>query len=491
MLRAILSSHLASADLPFLSAQMNGKRLGQREDAANMNQVISGNREVHMAASFYRSPQTREDRRFLDEEMRYFDRIFAEVQSQGIAALPALLHHFPLQPSALLLASASQVLAWHDRSRGLYLLRRQRLYRLQPARLPESLGEFPWMDTLDFYAFVPEDEDLLLLITADFMDHFRPAQLESALSGSEQIFARMQGLFDLGKTYGFQLEQSWFALQLKRLEENRFYGEGEGNGDVLSLDRVQRARHFSEEMDYSRVSRLMHGQRLIPAPPRRTSRRRPGRNTAEAPRRRPALALGISQDGQAAEARRLENRRARAERERNLAAYEAQRKPLDRIFERAREWTFAPLLSRWRHLLRRFFQIWPEQPLLSLFFAGCSCLLILLLFLLLMKGLLLRNRRLDQPSATRDIQSTQAAETIDPSARALVPAETNLEIAIVVRANTLELRQAMDASSALIATVLRGETVYQLAPAENGWVYVRTAGGVEGYVFADYLLQNP
>ncbi|MDO5033407.1 MAG: SH3 domain-containing protein [Eubacteriales bacterium] len=489
MLRAILTSHISQEDLNVLSLQLNGALIGQADAAKASNRVISGNREIHLAAGFYASTGDRSERRYIQEQNRLFQLLFADLQTQGLAALPDLAHkHFP-EAAFLLIASAEMVLVWQDAKKGVYLLRNKQLFRLQPTLRPHGLWSEAWMTYGDFYAFVPQEEDLLIFLSPEFVDRFKPEQLEEIFSSKQQLFSMMSELNRLGKTYGFNFDQTWLALQFQRLELNRIY-KGHAN-EFLSEEvrRIARTEAFSRAVPRSKVSRVLHGQELIPVKDAQP-RLRPARLGPQAPNpaqpNRPHLGDWQRKRQEAARIN-LINEEDRQKRQATLATYAQRRDPLDNYFEKVREFSFAPLKAKLGKLLRRFFNLWPAQPLLSKFFAGSSLLLLVLILALGVQGVS-RSRR--QASVAVETEATLLTEVPDRSAIAQAPLETNLEVQQLVTVNNLQIRQAKDPASALIASVKRGEVVVQLAPEEEGWVYVRADQGVEGYVYASYLFSR-
>lgn len=489
MLRAILTSHISQEDLNSLSLQLNGALIGQADTAKSGNRVISGNREIHLVAGFYASTGDRSERRYIQEQDRLFKLLFADLQTQGLAALPGLAHkHFP-EAAFLLIASAEMVLIWQDAQKGVYLLRNKALFRLQPTMRPHGLWPEDWMTYGDFYAFVPQEEDLLLFLAPEFVDRFKPEQLEEIFSSKLQLFSMMSELNRLGRTYGFNFEQSWLAMQFQRLELNRIY-KGHAN-EFLSEEvrRIARTEDFSRAIPRSKASRVLHGQDLIPVraakPLQRPANFTP-RPVQPAPEDRPRLG-DWQRKRQAVSRINLIDEENRQKRQATLDTYAQRRDPMDNYFDKVREFSFGPWKRKMRQLLDKFFSLWPDQPLLSKFFASSCILLLILIFALGFQSL---TRRRGQAPLVEETEPVMSTELADRNAIVQAPQETNLEVKQLVTVNNLQVRQAKDPSSALIASVKRGEVVVQLAPEEDGWVYVRVDQGVEGYVYASYLFSR-
>lgn len=487
MLKAILTNHISQNDLGLLSLQVNDSLMGKLDHDETSNRVISGNREVHLVASFDSSVDDRQERRYIQEQARLFGLLFSDLQTLGIAALPDLVDKYRPAAASLMIASAELVLIWRDRQKGVYLLRDKKLYRLQPSHRPQDLWADDWMTYGDFYAYVPQENDLLLYLSPDFVDRFKAEQLEEVFSSNMQIFSMMSKLKELGKTYGYNLDHSWFAMQFQRLEVNRIYkGHVEENLSE-EVRRIARAQNFSKAISRSKVSRVIKGQDLVEPKGPRPKLMRPISPSPDFIHTDPKPQLGDWRQSQQVDARiNLIDEDVRREKARNQEAYAPKAKALDQYFERAREFQIEPLKDKFQSKIKNFFNLWPDQPFFSKLFASSLSLLVILLLALGLKTM--ANRQPKSLQNPEEVTSETTVEQIKDNAIAIPPAQTNLEKAIVVRVNNLQMRQAKDSSSALLASIKRGETLTQLAPEEEGWIYVRNSEGVEGYVFADYLM---
>lgn len=491
MLRALLTAHISEQDLSLLTLQMNNKAIGHLTSEKSVNVVLSGNREVHLCSAYYSIENTSTERLHLLDEMKHFESIFKEMQNLGLAALPDLLSRYQADASFLMAASADLILLWQDRQKGVYLLRDGALFRLQPILPPQGVFTRDFMPGCDFYTLTPRADDLLILLTPAFVDYFKAEELEEVFSSRQQLHACMKNLSELGKTYGYNFEQSWFALQVQRAEVNSIQ-QGASNEMTVGEEqrRITRARRFSKLVGRSRVSRVRFGQALVPAVNTFFHQREHHHEGAKvSPRQLPSQARPRLGSKTASPPPRIEilDAEARAQRAANLEALAGRRKKSrwDEISEQLREFSLEPFRVSVKTKLEKFFSLWPGQPVLSKFFATASLILAFLLLLFIFRSLA-RRGELPPPRSEETTAATQA-ETVQVGVSAVAPRETTLEISHLVQANNLQLRSAPDAASALLGTIQRGEALLQLAPEEKGWIYVRDQRGVEGWVYADYL----
>lgn len=484
MLRAILTAHISQDDLEVLSLQINGSELEQLEGDDPINRVISGNREIHLATGFYRVGMDRSEKHYISEQKRLFNLLFADLQTKGLSSLPRLADKYFPASAFLLIASAELVLLWRDRQKGAYLLRDKKLFRLQPTQRPLNLWPPEWMPYGDFYAFAPQEGDLLLFLASQFVDRFKAEQLEEIFASKLQLFSMMTELNKLGETYGFNFEQSWLALEIQRIEINQIYRGHAGENLSEEVRRISRDDKFARQIARSKVSRVLHGQELIPAKEHKLPQNPPiqQRNSeVEKPQ------LG---DWQRLREQRMQrpinliDEESKQRRQATIAAYENRRDPMDSYFERVRDFSFDPYKSRLKQFFHKFFNLWPKQPFASKVFAGSLILLIILLFALLLQ-LMIKPK--EEANFRIQEETEERKEQIVSDVKVEIPQSTDLEINHVVKVNNLQVRQAPDPASALLGSVKRGEALLQIADEQDDWIFVKTKDGIIGYVYAPYL----
>lgn len=473
-----------------LTIQMNGRTLGHLSSEKTVNHVISGNREVHVIAGFYSRDNNPGEQLFIEEQLTIFADQFREMQTGGLAILPQLAEKDYAEAAFVTIASTEMILIWQDRQKGVYLQRNGELFRLQPTRSPELLSACDGYTFGDFYALKPKEDDLLLFLSPEFVARFKAEQLEEIFSVRQQLHAKMKNLTSLGETYGFNFEQSWFAIQVQRVEEHQIY-LGNNTPDLFPGEKTSRlniVQKLYQSIDYSKATKVSLNPALFPIeefPVRRKPVNNLRQTTPVSRGNRPQL--GDWKKSQEAKNRieAIDHSRQKKRRE-TLNAYENRRTKMDPMFDRLRDFSFQPILEKTKKGFFRFFQIWPEKPISSFVFASASILALILLAVLGVKTVLDKRNVPDKPQASESHYVTE--ETV-PDASVSSPLVTNLEVVIVVKVNTLQIRQAPDSESALLLSVNRGDSVTQLAPEEKGWVYVRSADGTEGFAAADYLFE--
>jgi len=88
------------------------------------------------------------------------------------------------------------------------------------------------------------------------------------------------------------------------------------------------------------------------------------------------------------------------------------------------------------------------------------------------------------PTSTAVMTSATAEPTLTPT---LAPSPTPALPQLLVSARRLNLRSEPTRDSALLDTLENGDILYQLAEPADDWVKVRTAEGLEGFVYFSYV----
>ncbi len=122
-----------------------------------------------------------------------------------------------------------------------------------------------------------------------------------------------------------------------------------------------------------------------------------------------------------------------------------------------------------------------------LLFAGLALVLVLTTTGLVMA---FGRRQPEQAPPTDPAEPSQSQAAVSPTplpTPTATPAPTEPVLALVVTAQQLNLREAPGLEAPLIKTLQNGDQLVQLAEPEEDWVAVRTADGLEGYVYAHYV----
>lgn len=130
----------------------------------------------------------------------------------------------------------------------------------------------------------------------------------------------------------------------------------------------------------------------------------------------------------------------------------------------------------------------PTRANLRVWIAAMGLLALLLLVVILVIG---RPGGEPQESSTvpseSTSQTTAAPTTVKPTEATTSQTTTEALITLTVNAKKLNLREEPNTQANLLKTLQEGDQLVQLSEPQDDWVKVRTADGMEGYVFFDYV----
>lgn len=418
------------------------------------------------------------DRLWLKDQRYKWENIFRDLQSLNYMAIPHFVEQEGLSADSLFLLGERLFLIWQKPGKALFLGRQGRFYRVQPCARAVDIFPPRFMAGLDFYALSPMAGDRLLQLDSDlvlsFPLDFPEKLLAEGLSAGEMVSRMLKEV----RLYNPAFDVSCLAFDVLRLEENliiqrsrRLEDQGaEGHPDDQWLNDVGR----------SKAVRWLENQEVY-APDEREARRfaQENLNTQRLSQRlkRRAETNRDEEDPILS----FEHRRAVRKR------YEARRSDREALYDRLRNFSFEPLLRKWKHRVWRWIHRWSPKAWLSRLISAAILVLALCAVLLLFR--FVKGGSDDVAPGASAAQSSTVA--YDPSAIVLPPHTTDMEILHVVKAQQLHVHQQANVKSIIVATLKRGDKVLQLAPQNGGWIYIRVeATQIEGYVYADYLLHE-
>ena len=492
MIKSVFTAHLSEQDKKDLTLLINDRSFGSLAPENKSSFVLTSSRDIHMVSGFS-NQSTYYDPRFNRDRIYLWNQAFKEMQAHGLKAFPNFIYDHHIYAEYLYIFSADIFIGWQDRNNGLYLLRNRKLYRLQPTILPPNVFDDEWMRHTDFYSFAPKTDDLVFSISYKVFEQIDPSKAERIFQDNVQLSNSMSEMIGLLRTYEQKLDLSWLGFEIERVEKNVFARDNEGDlSYVEGQARLSKSkRDFTRLINSSRVSRVIDGQRLIPAPKPQSKQRA----SSSEPTVNSEVQSRNNINQRAARARtdfnrkndRIEN--ARIERERNIRRLEDQRPHSDIFWEDIRSFSFEPIINNFKAAVKNFFSLVPQKPILSKILATTIIFLAVLLFVLI-------GRTIGSKTTTKElIQTTETTilvtRKISVDEEVVAPDSALLEIDITVKANNLQIRQEPRTDAPIVATVQRGAKLTQLSEPINNWVFVRLADGeTVGYAYADSILDQ-
>ncbi|NLC88705.1 MAG: SH3 domain-containing protein [Clostridiaceae bacterium] len=466
MIRSTLTAHLAERDRKELTLQLNDRDIGLLATHRQQHYVASGNRRVQLIAGILTDkddPAAIHDTRV---QLRQWQLAFRDLQIQGLSRFLEAGINDGLEADFLFLMTAEIVFVFCNKDLGVYLHRGERIYRQQPTLLPQlNLSES--IRKLDFYAFRPRENDNFLIIDPEFIDLFMAEELEELFGDMRQLNVSMAELSSIASQSGYSNDTTWFSVHVQRIDTGQMSGSKNTSLGGSEYDHSG----FLQSIRRSKVVPLRDGNvRILPA---ELELERQVRYFEESQAQAPKF---ISSFGN--EKPRLQNKRTGDQRQYPSAARTQEENPPEpKVIDRIKMWNAGGIKDVFNRLFYRATHLFEHSRSLSLL---TYIAIVLLLLLLLVWGIKSIGSGRGGEEETKSPDSTvEESSTIDPDA-------TIFEIEVEVRANSLQVMTS-PAGTDLIATLQRGDKVFQTSQAEEGWVRVRLADGRQGYVLEQLL----
>jgi len=460
MIRTLVTAHINSLDLHELTIQINDRSLGYLTAQKQQNYVASTNRRVQMITGIR---SDRLDQNLIVESrdmLRKWSAVFRELQIYGMDILPAILKREKLHAEFLFLIHDEIVVALLSRHLGFYLQRGGRLYRQQPAVPDSQVIPGSFMKQADYYAFVPREGDIILALDPNFVDMFEPEGLEEILADPRQMTVKMSELTALAATYGYASDHTWIGFQVTRIEQPLHTKRS-------TLQKIPVTKEY-----LSKVVPVCGGNRLAVDCCRGQEdeeHRVHVNSDAYYPRLSGEYRIGDREE--IPEQERIKSKINRPSSAKAQMENEEKISLLDRI----KLMEFNKPKGIWNRFVYKITHLFPTSRSLSIL-ALIAIILIILVLMVVSFQILTGG---DEAPKETTSNPTISGPAVEPEGSTL---PTDFEIRITVRAQSMQI-MAAPGEPELVATVVRGDVVYQLTQADiDGWVMVRLSDGRTGYV---------
>lgn len=479
MIKSVFAAHLSEQDKQDLTLLFNDRSLGSLSDEDKSNFVLTASRDIHMICGFS-NQSVYYDPRFNQDRIRLWVQIFREMQSRGLKIFPKFINNHRIYTEYLHVFNSEVFIGWQDRKHGLYLLRKNRLFRLQPTTLPKNVFNPEWMRHADFYSFRVKEKDIVFSISEKVFSRLNPQEIEKFFLEKNNLSTIMSEIINKLKVYDRDLDLSWFGFQIDRLDKNIFVDEDRSY--------LKTQNDFTTLINSSRVSRVRDGQTLIPAVNPRTQQASSSlyQDTDEILTDQETLIT--SKSPKKVSTRDNLNRKISDRRHRlyNLEKLEQSRTENDAFWDDIKSFSFEPIINNFKKAWKNIFNFIPNQPTLSKLIIITAILLIILFVFLVGRAIGSKSGQVVETEAEDTTFETRMMEVDD---EVKPPNVALIEVELTVKANNLQVRQEPKIDAAIVATLQRGAKITQLSEPENNWVYVRLAdGNTFGYVYAESLL---
>lgn len=464
MIRSTLTAHLAERDRKELTLQLNDRDIGLLATHRQQHYVASGNRRVQLIAGILTDkddPVAIHDTRV---QLRQWQLAFRNLQIQGLSRFMQEELDTELEADFLFLMTAEIVLVFCQKNLGVYLHRGERIYRQQPT-LPPRINISDSIRALDFYAFRPRENDNFLIIDPEFIDLFMVEELEELFGDMRQLNVSMAELSSIASQSAYAQDTTWFSVHVQRIDTGQLSDYKQSNYGQSQYDYSD----FLQSFRRSKVVPLRDGNLRILPP--ELEMQRQARSFEENQPKAPKFVSSFGEEKNGLPRRRSKER----EQYPSAARTQDENPPDPGMVDRIKMWNANGIKDFFKRFLYRITHLFENSRSLSLL---TFVAILLIALLLLVWGVTSLGG--SEPEETKKTENmSEPSSTLDPNA-------TIFEIEVEVRANSLQVMSTPGGSD-LIATLQRGDKVYQTNQPDEGWVRVRLLDGRQGYVLEQLL----
>ncbi len=480
MIRTVMTLRMGSNDLQDTTFLINDTQVGYMSQSTRRNQVFSSHRYIQLIAGFradHSQPDAQERQR---DSLRLWQRCSRDVQQRGLSVLSQAAGHYNLMPEWLIGLDNKYLHAWLTGDFTVCLMRDGELFQVDPVADQYSKMPDSWMGILHQSTVEIMEKDYFLFLPPSFFDVVSAAETQNILNGMQQLSVKINELVDLGRIRGYELDSSWIALQVQKIEFDTAQGPSFKEkiagftGMFKKTDPAETARMRAESSSLRQKSPISgdttnsYGDSPYKTGDNSISRPdgyQPTEAELAAAAARASMRYGKNNYDENApeQIESVDDEFGQVNSRRRSVASEA----------RSRANQNTKLFSIWQSWRR-------EQKWLAV-------LLAISVLILVAWGISSALNKGDDPASTTTTTTSAPVATPTP----IPPTETTtiapVEIKLTVVARSLNFREAPGTDAGLITTLNEGTVVTKIEDAEEGWIKVRLEDGREAYAFGEYL----
>ena len=480
MIRTVMTLRMGSNDLQDTTFLINDTQVGYLSQSTRRNQVFSSHRYIQLIAGFradHTQPDAQERQR---ESLRLWQRCSRDVQQRGLSVLSQAAGHYNLFPEWLIGLDNKYLHAWLTGDFTVCLMRDGELFQVDPVADQYSKMPDRWLGSLHQSTVELMEGDYFLFLPPTFFDVVSAAETQNILNGMQQLSVKINELVDLGRIRGYELDSSWIALQVQKIEFDTAQGPSLKDkiagftGMFKKPDPAEAARIRAESSSLRQKSPVRgeasssYGERPYVSGDNSVTRSddyQPTEAELAAAAARASMRYGKNsyENSIPVQLESADDMHAQHNSHRRSVTAEARNRADQNI----------KLFSIWQGWRR-------EQKWLAV-------LLAISVLILVAWGISTALNKGEGAESTTTTTTAAAAATPTP----IPPTETTTaapaEIKLKVAARSLNFREAPGTDAGLITTLNEGTVVIKVEDAEEGWVKVRLEDGREAYAFGEYL----
>ena len=230
MIRTALTLGISAQDAQNISFLANSTHLGLLSSTAQNIHVQTNNRSLQLIVSIRcENPGDSLCMSRQRQQITAWQTFYQLLVRRGTTELNSLILQYHLCPDRLVCMDEQRLQAWLPADSGFYLLRHNEMRRLRPTvpRDPQQAaaaatiaGEGP-NEAKQYYMLNIQAGDHFCLLPPQMLTYFKSGEVTDLLLGLRQLPDKLRDLQNIARQRGYSDDQTWLAIQILRLEEDR------------------------------------------------------------------------------------------------------------------------------------------------------------------------------------------------------------------------------------------------------------------------------
>lgn len=230
MIRTALTLGISAQDAQNISFLANSTHLGLLSSTAQNIHVQTNNRSLQLIVSIRcENPGDSLCMSRQRQQITAWQSFYQLLSRRGTSELNTLILQYHLCPDRLVCLDEQRLQAWLPVDSGFYLLRNNEMRRLHPTvpRDPQQAaaaatiaGELPG-ESKQYYMLNIQAGDHFCLLPPQILTFFKSGEVTGLLLGLRQLPDKLRDLLNTARQRGYADDQTWLAIQILRLEDDR------------------------------------------------------------------------------------------------------------------------------------------------------------------------------------------------------------------------------------------------------------------------------
>jgi hypothetical protein len=226
LIRTSMTLNINPQDYQKISFLANGTHLGLLSQSTQNIHVQTSHRSLQLIVAIRAGEAASSSSLTMQrQQINAWQSFFQLLSRRGAADLNGQIMQYHLQAEWLVCLDEHRLQAWLPTEAGFYLLRQENLRRLRPVTIRDMAqpDEDPLQNRL-YYSLPVANSDQFFVLPPALLGYYNSGEASGILLGLRQLPARMGDLFNTARARGYNIEETWLALQITHFEPDEVPG---------------------------------------------------------------------------------------------------------------------------------------------------------------------------------------------------------------------------------------------------------------------------